>query len=445
MEEKTPFVKRKILCPLCGKESFQYALPPNLYSVEQKEEDQHALKLRWYNPDFQNIKPHYYVLFHCSICYFTDFEENYCKPQTITNFNRLKQSLFQNNPTVQSILKFLNGKISYENMNFISALFLHLSAIYIYELETTDQFKDYKKLSRIYHRLGWLFREQSPSKPDEIDNSSIREININLDVFNNQYHELLKKYKPLQDSLKRRVSDLEISFDDIKNPYLEPLKSFENNFKETEKLINSIRYISQNDKQFIQNNIDPSQKNTDESDLLKLAKVWNDVPLNERDSLNKAITCYEQLYQKISASDSVSQQLGILTLLIDLCIRIDNFQKAYDYLNSLYKYCSETRQKLFQLQRQNPSASYDGQITKLGDTMETLSEKRNVIEEKRYGFYKTQFMKIIKENEEQTWEVIKEELLSHNIPEDIVEKIEEEYVVSDDSSSRQKKKFLGLF
>jgi uncharacterized protein (DUF2225 family) len=444
MEQNTPFVKRKVSCPMCEKESFQYALPPNLYSVEQKEEDQHPLKLRWYNPDFQNVKPQYYTLFHCPICFFTDFEDNYCKSQTIPNFNRLKQTFDQKNPTALSVLRFLNNKISYEDMDFESALFIHLTAIHIYELETVEQYKDYKKLSRLYHRLGWLYREQNPTKSSDENDTGIREINNNLGVFDHQYQELQKKFKPLQDSLKRRILDLNIPVDDPRNPYLEPLKSFDKNFKEIENALNKIRYVSQNDKQMISSG-GQSQANLNESDLFKLSKVWNAVPLNERDSLDKAILCYEQIYQKVSASDSVSQQLGILTMLTDLCIRIDNYQKGYDYLNSLYKYCSETRQKLFMLQRQNPSSTYDGQITKLGDTMETLSDKRKFIEEKRYNFFEPQFEKIIKDNAEQSWEIIKEELLNNNIPEDIVERIQQEYVDTDDSSSKQKKKRFGIF
>mgnify|MGYP000963971838 FL=1 len=150
----SPFVRRKIMCPICEKESFQYSLMPNQFSVEEKEDDQHPIKLKWYNPDFQDVKPQYYVLFHCPICMFTDFEEYFTKPQSILNFQSLRANYIKPNPTKSKILQFFKSTISYDNMNFRVALLAHLNAIYIYELETREQYKDIKKLARLYHQIG---------------------------------------------------------------------------------------------------------------------------------------------------------------------------------------------------------------------------------------------------------------------------------------------------
>jgi hypothetical protein len=450
MAQTSPFVKRKIMCPMCGKESHQFSLPPNLYSIEEKESDQHPLRLKWYNPDFQNVKPHHYALFHCPFCYFTDFEENFCNAQSLANFQGLKKLVFEKNQIKDKILRFLHGRISYENMTFESTLFLHLTAIYIYDLETKEQYRDFKKLSRLFHRLGWIYREQNPTHTDSENSSLVKEINLNLNLLVNQHHEVLKRYKPVHESIKRRVLDLGLTFDSPKNPYLTPLTQFDSILRDFEKFISDIRQIASKDVQLISSEPNSQQLESSDSNLERLTKVWLNCPLNERDSLSKAIECYEKLYAKVSATDSLNQQIGLLTILLDLCVRIDDYEKANEYLNSLYKFCSESRQQLFQRQRSDPSGKTESQINKLGDTMENLSETRREILSKKYEFYKPRFEKLLEEHKGEYWEDIKVVLEENNIPIDVISKIESTFGESEQSDeptvvTKQKKKFLGLF
>jgi hypothetical protein len=418
----SPFVKRKIMCPICEKESHQFTLMPNLYSVEEKEEDQHPLKLKWYDPDNQDIKPQYYVLFHCPFCLFTDFEDNFMKPQTIQNFNGLRTNYIKPNPSKSKVLQTLRSKISFQNMDFQSALFIHLLAIYIYELETRDQYKDIKKLARLYHRTAWLYREQQPSNTTGDDDISKKDIQSNLDSLSTSFAEFNKKLLPLIDNLKRRVLDLGIKYDDSNNPYLPPLNEFNALSEQMHKTITKLRIVSTKDKELIQNTAKADDSQNYQEEIAKLTDIWPTVPMNERDCLNKAIENYEKQYQKISSNDSLNQQVGIMNILTELCLRVNNYEKAYEYLSSLYQFCATSRQNLYSQQRQSPSSLVESQLNKLGDVMFGLSEKRKLIEVKQLEYYSPQIVKFTKENSSLAWDEIKEELLKRAIPENVLDR-----------------------
>jgi hypothetical protein len=248
------------------------------------------------------------------------------------------------------------------------------------------------------------------------------------------------------------VLDLGLTFDSPKNPYLPAITRFEKLFPEYEKFVAEIRLISSKDIQLISSDQNSTQLDSGDTNLEKLSKVWLNCPLNERDSLSKAIDCYEKIYSKVSATDSLTQQIGVLSILLDLCVRTDDFEKANEYLNSLYKFCSESRQQLFQKQRSDPSGKTESQINKLGDTMETLSDKRKEILKKKFNFYKPRYEKILEEHKGEYWEDIKIVLEESNIPDDIIAELESEFGESESTGSsttggitKQKKKFLGLF
>ena len=449
----SPFVKRKVMCPICEKESHQFTLMPNLYSVEEKEEDQHPLKLKWYDPDNQDIKPQYYVLYHCPFCLFTDFEDNFVKSQTIPNFNGLRAVYIKPDPTKSKVLQLLRSKISYQNMDFQSALFVHLLSIYIYELESREQYKDIKKLARLYHRTAWLYREQQPSDDSNSDNVLKKDIQNNIDNLSSSFSEYNKKLLPLVDNLKRRVIDFGIKFDDPVNPYLPAIADFNSLSDQMQKVITKIRIISTKDKEIIQKTAKAGNDNNYEEDLAKLTDPWPTVPMNERDCLNKAIEYYEKQYQKISSNDSLNQQVGIMNILTELCLRVNNYKKAFEYLSSLYQFCATSRQNLYSQQRQSPSSLVESQLNKLGDVMFGLSEKRKLIEEKQLEYYAPQIKKYSSENSSLSWEEIKEELLKRDIPDNVLdlynagpEEISEE--VDDDEVSEdngKKKKRWGIF
>jgi len=446
----SPIVKRKIICPICEKESYQYSIMPNQYIIEEKESDQHPIKIKWYNPDFQDIKPHYYVLFHCPYCMFTDFEDNFTKPLTITNFQSLRSNYIKPNPTKTKVLQFFNSKISYEKMNFTSALFAHLNAIYIYELEEREQYKDVKKLARLYLRTAWLFREEESNKIISNDDELLKELQNNIDNLNSGLNDLNRRLNPLVDNIKRRVIELGIKYDDPNNPYLSQVNEFNNLSEQLQKIISKIRLLTKKDKELIQKT---TQNQTEENyldDIAKLSDCWPTIPMNERDCLNKAIEYYERQYQKVNSNDSLNQQIGIMNILTELCLRVNNYKKAFEYLSSLYQFCALNRQNLYSQQRQNPSSLIESQINKLGDIMFDLSEKRKIIEEKQYEHYYPQIKKYVEENTEKTWLEIREELINRNYPELDLDKYfqeesSEEEVEETKNEPQKKKKRWGIF
>ena len=413
------FTYRKVTCPICEKESIQTTIVPNHYRVEEKEPDQHPTKITWVNPDNADLKPQYYVLYHCPHCLFTDFDETFLKPSSVRNFISLKKLFITPDPVKSKILSIFKSKISFENMNFQSALFLHLLSMYIYGLETRKVFKDIKKLGRLYHRTAWLFREEAARTKKEDATVLEEDMRKNIDVVKSSFNVFTKKFYPLNENIKKRVIELDISFNSPGNPYLKLVTDFYSHAEQLQKTINGIQLVLDEDKEQMKKAGLLNYKDS----LALLAEHWPTVPMTEKDCLQIAIECYEGQYQTLD-SDSLGLQISLMNLMVELCIRINNYPKALEYLVSLYQFCSKSRQDLYAQQRSGGSSMIDAQINKLSDLISSLSEKKKDIETKYYKYVNRLISEYVKNHPNLSWEEVKEAMLVQDIPDNFLEEYE---------------------
>jgi len=428
------FTYRKVTCPVCEKESTQTLIMPNNYRVEEKEADQHPVKITWTNPDNADLKPQYYVLYHCPYCLFTDFDDTFLKPSSVRNFISLKKLFTTSNPVKSKLLAIFKSKINCKNMKFESALLLHLLSIYIYELETRKDFKNVKKLARIYHRTAWLYREELAN--EKKDTSDLEEeMRENIDALKSSFNAFKKKFDPLNENIKHRVGELNINFDSPDNPYLKLVTDFNSHSEQLQKAINGIQMALDEDKK---------QKEagmaTYRDDLAVLAELWPTVPMTEKDCLDKAIDYYEAQYQTLGGDgESLGLQISLMNLMVELCVMTHNFKKAIEYLVSLYQFCSKSRQDLYAQQRSGGGSGIDAQINKLSDLISSLSEKKKVIESKYSKYSNRVISNYVKKHPDLSWEEVKEVMLGRDIPEDFIEEYETkgEMEESDDNDDEQ--------
>ncbi len=159
--QKSPFVKKKWPCPVCGQEAPNRFIIPKSYLEKGMESDRHPTGYKWLDEAFQDINPSFYHFWHCPACKYTSSQKDFLKPgeDADSNYSTLKKFFQRMNPVQKQIVQLLGTGIDYDKMNFPMAMNLHLLAIFIQELVSED-IRDTSKLGSYYLRTAWLHRDQ---------------------------------------------------------------------------------------------------------------------------------------------------------------------------------------------------------------------------------------------------------------------------------------------
>ena len=170
MAKDTPFVAVKVKCPFCEMESTQRYIKSRMFQPETIEEDSHVATYKWENPEFAQVRPNFYHIWHCSTCHFCDEKEIFRgEDNTGGKLELIKEKLLVHSRMPNSLIARLGSAIDFSNDNYHvdSAIVAHLLAIYEQELLSVNM-RQYAKLARFYLRTAWLYREKEMlGLPDE--------------------------------------------------------------------------------------------------------------------------------------------------------------------------------------------------------------------------------------------------------------------------------------
>ncbi len=170
MAKETPFVAVKVKCPFCEMESTQRYIKSRMFQPEVIEEDSHVAAYRWENPEFAQVRPNFYHIWHCPTCHFCDEKEIFRgEDNTGGKLEMIKEKLLIHSRMPNSLIARLGQVIDFSKDNYSvdSAIVAHLLAIYEQELLSVN-LRQYAKLARFYLRTAWLFREKEAlGLPDE--------------------------------------------------------------------------------------------------------------------------------------------------------------------------------------------------------------------------------------------------------------------------------------
>ncbi|MEA1996252.1 MAG: DUF2225 domain-containing protein, partial [Gemmatimonadota bacterium] len=159
--EKSPFVKKKIPCPVCEARVENRFIMPKSYLEKNVESDRHVLEYKWLDEAFQGFHPPFYHFWHCPRCKYTATQNDFLKPtrDSGNNFAMIKRCLRNMSPANKETTDTLAHEINYEKMDFSVALNAHLLAVFIQEL-IPDKERNPSKLGSYWLRTAWLIREQ---------------------------------------------------------------------------------------------------------------------------------------------------------------------------------------------------------------------------------------------------------------------------------------------
>lgn len=162
MAKETPFVPVKVHCPFCGVESTQRYIKSRMYKEEVVEKDSHVAVYSWENPEFAEVRPNFYHIWHCPTCHFCDEKEVFRgEDKSGGKLELIKEKLLIHSRMPGSLIANMGSKINFENDRYHadSAILAHLLAIHEQELLSLNM-RQYAKLARFYLRLAWLYREK---------------------------------------------------------------------------------------------------------------------------------------------------------------------------------------------------------------------------------------------------------------------------------------------
>ena len=160
-DNKSPFVKKKVPCPMCNSEAENRFFLPKLFMESGTESDHHVTEYKWLDNSFEECHPPHYHFWHCPSCKYTATQKDFLKPgqDAESNFTVLKRCFQKMNPAQKQMVQLVGGDIDYDKMDFCMAMKIHLLAVFIQQLVPEDS-RDVSKLASYYLRIGWLFREQ---------------------------------------------------------------------------------------------------------------------------------------------------------------------------------------------------------------------------------------------------------------------------------------------
>jgi len=162
MAKETPFVPVKVKCPFCEMESTQRYVKSRMFQPEIVEEDSHVAVYKWENPEFAQVRPNFYHIWHCPVCHFCDEKEVFRgEDNSGGKLELIKEKLLIHSRMPNSLIARLGVAIDFSKDNYTvdSAIIAHLLAIYEQELLSLNM-RQYNKLARFYLRLAWLYREK---------------------------------------------------------------------------------------------------------------------------------------------------------------------------------------------------------------------------------------------------------------------------------------------
>ncbi len=162
MAKETPFVAVKVKCPFCEMESTQRYIKSRMFQPEVVEEDSHVATYRWENPEFAQVRPNFYHVWHCPACHFCDEKEIFRgEDNTGGKLEMIKEKLLIHSRMPNSLIARLGAAIDFskDSYHVDSAIVAHLLAIYEQELLSVNM-RQYAKLARFYLRTAWLYREK---------------------------------------------------------------------------------------------------------------------------------------------------------------------------------------------------------------------------------------------------------------------------------------------
>ncbi len=378
---KSPFVKKSIVCPVCQKETPQRFFRQRMFMPDKRESDQHVTRYKWQNENVHKVHPGYYALYFCPECRFTDTTGEFANPQKDGSAFFVRRA-FKRETGSSVLVQLLGQHLDYGDIDFASALDLHFLAITIHSRVDEDHLDTYK-LGRLYLRTAWLYREQNGAFPEGVepdgkpDAAALPEEEpTSMDVakallqavegMETSLDQLSTEWGEVQGLLRERIREIAKSaLPGGENPYPGCFTALNGLDAKYLSATTSLKDVCLRDVAGVLLGEAPSTEDTEQSKpgglrnmfptheayLSHIRTLWPEVPLTEKEALDKAATYFNQTISSDSRFHSLDSHLKLSMLVANLMLRQDDLNGAFEVARGLYRAAIDDRQKAQKLLR----------------------------------------------------------------------------------------------
>jgi hypothetical protein len=343
------FITKKILCPACGKHAELRYPDPKFYSAVKRESDLHVTAYRWSQTDLEAIQPQHYAVWQCPSCLFADFSERLEAPEGSFKEEYLLDAFKAITDEKRMILEELRQIVSKGEINHQGAVALHLSALLIAGLPEKERI-DHHKLGRLALRLAWLFRERcGGTDANQPGSGTLAELHDGAASIENRIASLGEAVNKAKAAANGRSAELGIPSEGGENPYSPVLASFSDKLEEMSILLIMFQSaVAQDDR----GDFKPQQRLSDGPSadlgafLTTIKRLWPDIPLREGLCLRLAVDAFEYCYNNETTFQSIEKSMVILGLIIEMLMRLNQYERALGFIAEVYKSGLSNKQEL---------------------------------------------------------------------------------------------------
>ena len=453
-EEISAFLNKKTPCPVCGEETVQKKLQSRFYSPAEQESDQHVVRWNWTDPRFEGIKPQYYQIMHCPICYYTDLAADYETPSNDPKFNGIKKLYQILKSDRKEFLKKLSPYIFVHPMTFESTVNAHLAALYVQQIPEEKEYKNLTKLGRLYLRTGWLWREKNPSSKSG-SSSVLQDIERSLSELEKPFHETQERMENLNNWLFRRIKSFNLSpQEEAAHPYQLVLKELRSDFNLARQTLGKLSHLLELD---ASGNLASAKENNTYAGfqnyfdfLAEMMKTWSEIPLNEKECLTMASRYFTDSYFTELNFDEVEKVLAMSSLIVDLHLRLKDYDSALKAISSVYKAGMDGKMALQKEMREKKKENrlsekdqmtIESKISRIEHVIQKTSEKRSEIKNLKLQSFLPQIQSALSKGNENP----ELKLQESGIPEDVIETYLNEKNDEAEKSIPEKRSLFSLF
>lgn len=330
-----------------------------MFIPDRIESDQHIASYRWLSEKSEPVHPPLYFIFFCPLCQYADAATDFTKPAeseyAIYILRQFKKFTERGKNVIEHLLQF----VDYDNIDFCSALALHLLAAYEQLLPSADMQDNYK-IGRLFLRIAWLFREAKASQAEEAEQKSAQTEEVSTQTGTRTrpvpgfVEQILPKIRPfltalqnaetlwqevgrhLQEHIGTEPSCCEE--DETTRFYTQCQRDMEQLFAQQVELASQLRASLQvslgENPGHVAAKIAPGSY---ESLLQSLRPLWPRTPINEEQALRSAAAYFQKALSRDLRFDNPQAHLTVISLVTDILIRCNDLDAAYDALRSMYK------------------------------------------------------------------------------------------------------------
>ena len=339
----SPFIHKPICCPACNENSEQPHFRMRMYVEGERESDGHVIDFKWLADNAAPVHPPYYFVYFCRHCFYSDVTGDYSRPVDNEHVPSVLRAFKRAPDREKAVIALLAKHIEYEDLQFESAMLLHLLAAYI-QMLTPPSEMDNLKLARLLLRIAWLYREHAPSEGGAVQGTPEKGILDALGDFESALHRARENW------LKASVH-LDKQLERGDSPESNACRQHRGNI---EKLMETqIAEVFRLKRLLKEGTLGPGGSGDGfdgDSGLRKLMvsikSVWPMAPSDENEAMRSSLRFLQQAIQTDPAFDNAQTYLNGISLIVDLLIRCNDLDAAFETVRGIYRGAAEARSKV---------------------------------------------------------------------------------------------------